>query len=103
MQGNDGKGLSIGALVCGILGIVGSFIPIVCYFTFVLSILGIIFGAIGMKKAKEAGGSKGLAIAGLVLGIIGAAFGLVGVICVICATCVITSAGGSLSGLAQYM
>ena len=44
MQNNTGKNFSIAALVCGILGIVGSFIPIVSYFTLVLAILGIVFG-----------------------------------------------------------
>lgn len=38
------KGMSIAALVCGILGIVGSWIPVVMYFTLVLAILGIVFG-----------------------------------------------------------
>ena len=62
---NNSKGFSIAALVCGILGIIGSFIPVVCYFTFVLAILGIIFGIMGRKRA---GGKSGLATAGLVLG-----------------------------------
>ena len=83
---------SIAALVCGILGIVGSFIPVVCYFTVVLAILGIIFGAKGLGVAKVSGKGKGLAMAGLVCGIIGTAFGLIGVICVICAAAVIGSA-----------
>lgn len=87
------KGLSVAALVCGILGIVGSFIPVVCYFTLVLAILGIIFGAKANKIAKETGESKGLAVAGLVLGIIGTAFGAIGVICVVCAAGVLGAAG----------
>jgi hypothetical protein len=57
-------GLAVAALVCGILGI----------FTFgILSILAIIFGAISLKKIKRSGGfytGRGMAIAGLVLGII---------------------------------
>ena len=57
---NNGKGMSIAALVCGILGIVGSFIPVVTYFTFVLSILGIIFGVKGNKIAKATGEGKGM-------------------------------------------
>ena len=62
MENNNAKGYSIAALVCGILGIVGSFIPWVCYFTFVLAILGIVFGVKGRKLAQP--DQKGLATAG---------------------------------------
>lgn len=50
VSSNTGKNLSIAALVCGILGIVGGFIPVVQYFTTVLSILAIIFGVMGRKR-----------------------------------------------------
>lgn len=90
----SGKGKSIAALVCGILGIVGSFIPVVCYFTLVLAILGIVFGAKGMKEAKVTGEGKGLAVAGLVLGIIGTSFGALGVLCVMCAACSLGAMAG---------
>ncbi len=76
------NGMSIAALVCGILGIIGGFIPVVTYFTLVLAILGIVFGV----KGRRAGGSStGLATAGLVCGIVGVAFSAAGVICAICA------------------
>lgn len=48
MEQQSGNGLGVAALVCGILGIVGSFIPIVCYFTLVLAILGTAFSALGV-------------------------------------------------------
>ena len=89
------KGISIAALICGILGIVGSFIEVVCYFTLILAILCIIFGAKGIKKAKASGENKGLAVAGLVLGIIGTSFGAIGVICVICAAGVLAAMGAA--------
>lgn len=59
MENNNAKNYSIAALVCGILGIIGSFIPVVCYFTFVLAILGIVFGVKGRKLAQPE--QKGLA------------------------------------------
>ena len=83
------NGMAIAALVCGILGIVGSFIPIVCYFTLILAIVGLV---LGVKARKEQPGN-GMATAGMVLGIIGVAFAVVGVICVICAVGVIGAAG----------
>lgn len=84
----NSNALAIAALVCGILGIIGSFIPVVCYFTLVLAILGIVFGVQARKAEKT-----GLATAGLILGIIGTAFGAVGVICVVCAAGILGAAG----------
>ena len=82
---DDGKGLSIAALVLGILGIVGGWIPIVTYFTFVCAILGIIFGVKGRKKSEAIYGKpSGLATAGFILGIIGTACGVIGLICTAC-------------------
>ena len=93
MQNNTGKNFSIAALVCGILGIVGSFIPIVSYFTLVLAILGIVFGVKGRKMATPE--TKGLATAGFVLGIIGVCFAVIGVICAICAVGMLASMGAA--------
>ena len=96
---NKTNGLSIAALVCGILGIVGSFIPVVCYFTTVLAILGIIFGVMGKKRADAANSGKGLATAGLVLGIIGVAFAVVGLICAIACAGIVGSSLAELGSL----
>ena len=102
MNQNNSKGMGIAALVCGILGIVGGLIPYVGYFTFILSILGVVFGAISMKKLKATGQSQGLAIAGLVLGIVGCAFSLIGAICYSCILCTACSSYNSLASLAAY-
>lgn len=76
VSSNNGKNLSIAALVCGILGIVGVFIPVVVYFTPVLAILAVIFGVMGRKRL----GKSGLATAGLVLGIIALAVSVLGIL-----------------------
>ena len=76
VSSNTGKNLSIAALVCGILGIVGVFIPVVVYFTPVLAILAVIFGVMGRKRL----GKSGLATAGLVLGIIALAVSVLGIL-----------------------
>ena len=94
---NTTNGMAIAALVCGILGIVGSFIPVVAYFTTVLAILGIVFGVKGKKQAELTNSGKGLATAGLVRGIIGTEFGLLGVICTLACAGAVASAG--LAGL----
>src|SRR5688572_4588771 len=60
-QGQQSNGLAITALIMGIL----SCIPGVGF-------LAILFGALGMGKAKDPRiGGKGLAIVGIVLGLIG--------------------------------
>jgi hypothetical protein len=66
------KSSSLGpaALICGILGLCGGAIPVVQYFTFILSILAIVFGSSAKKKAKQTGQPTGMATAGVVLGII---------------------------------
>ncbi len=86
---DDGQGFSIAALVCGILGIVGGFIPVVKYFTTVLAILGLVFGFIGRKKSTEARGSaSGMATAGLILGILGVVGAILGLVCDAACSCV---------------
>ena len=92
---DNGKGWSIAALVLGILGIVGGSIPVVCYFTTVCAILGIIFCVKGRKMSVAAEGkSSGLATAGLVLGIIGTAFAVLGLICTtVCSAALCAAAG----------
>lgn len=59
------KGLSIAAMVLGIISIV---LFCIWYISLPCAILAIIFAVIGMKN-----GGKGMAIAGLVLGIIAVA------------------------------
>ena len=76
------NGMAVAALVCGILGIVGGFIPVVTFFTFVLSVLGVIFGVKGRKMSTAVFGKpSGLATAGFILGIIGLSFATLGLLC----------------------
>lgn len=88
------KNKSIVALVCGILGIIGGWIPVVQYFTFVLAIVGLVFGALALKD-KPQGNDKGIAVAGLVCGIVGTVFGLIGVLCAVCVACSISAMGNA--------
>jgi hypothetical protein len=61
-------------MVLGILGLA------LCWFPFVgwlCALVGIILGALGMSRAKKIGGrGKGMAIAGLICGIIGLFIGI---------------------------
>ena len=69
------------ALVLGIVSIVFSFLPLIPYWLgLVVGVLGVVLAAIAKKN-----GQKGVATAGLVLSIIGAA--LCGVMWIACAAC----------------
>lgn len=61
-QQNGGKGLSIAAMVLGIVAVV---LCCIWYLSIPCAILAIIFGIIGKKRD-----GRGMAIAGLVLGIV---------------------------------
>jgi hypothetical protein len=66
------NGLGTAGFVVGIIGLVFSFIPIIGVVAWPLVILGVIFSAVGIGRAsKGRATNKGLAIAGLVVSIVG--------------------------------
>ncbi len=94
----SGKGLSIAALVCGIVSIILAWFYMVNIAAIIVGVLGIIFAALGMKNSKAAGESTGLATAGLVLAIIGTTFALIGFLsCTVC----VCATKGTLDGIAH--
>jgi len=60
------NGLATASLVLGILGI-----ALFWFLGFIMSILAIVFGGVGLGRAKAGAPGKGLALAGLILGIVG--------------------------------
>ena len=63
------NGFAVAALVLGILSLVMFF---TIWLPFLLGVLAIVFGALGITRANRIGGKqKGLAIAGLVCGAVG--------------------------------
>ena len=72
----ESKGMSIASLILGIVSIVCC-----CFFTSGLTgLIGIILGAIGMKKAPSA---KGMAIAGIIMSAVGIVLFIVYIILVL--------------------
>lgn len=67
---NSNNGMAVAALVLGIL-------TFVCLGP-IAGILAVVFGFLGLKKAKEMGGNgKGMATAGIVLGIVGTVLSII--------------------------
>ncbi len=66
-----GNGIGIAGGVCGIVAVVLCWIPFIDYLSIVLGALAIIFGALGIRNANAHGGAgKGMAITGVVTGIV---------------------------------
>ncbi|MCK5654285.1 MAG: DUF4190 domain-containing protein [Dehalococcoidia bacterium] len=72
MERQQASGLAIASMVCGILSLVFFWVPL---FGFLLGIIAIIFGAVAIRQiGREPNlGGRGMAIAGLVCGIVGVA------------------------------
>lgn len=70
----QGNGLAIAGLVLGLLGLLLCWVP---FLGWLLAILGIIFGAIGVSKAKRVQRGKGMALAGLITGVAGLVIGVI--------------------------
>lgn len=68
------NGLGTAGFVVGLVGLVLSFIPLIGVVAWPLVILGIVFSSVGIAKAnKGRATNKGLAIAGLVVSVVGLA------------------------------
>ena len=96
--------MSIAALVLGIcavalnpvVGCIPLFGQIICM---ALGTLAIIFAAVGMKREPE---KKGMNIAGLVLGIVGASWGLISlIVCGVCLGLGAAAAGAAGQGVEE--
>jgi hypothetical protein len=62
------NGLAVAGFVLGLLGLLGSFIPVVNIGAIIFAVIGIALAAVGLFRSKTARAGKGLAIAGLILG-----------------------------------
>jgi hypothetical protein len=81
-QQQQGNGIAIASMVLGIISVV------LCFLWFVgpiLAILAVIFGALGLSKAKRVGRGRGAALAGLILGVIGIVLAIVFIVVVVMA------------------
>ena len=88
--------MSVAGLVLGILSIVFALIPGLGLLGPIVGVVGIILATIGYKKSKALGVKDGMAMAGMVLSIIGTAISLLAYIA--CVACV-----GGLFGTANIL
>lgn len=69
------KGMSVAALVLGIIAVLNCWLPIVNIIAIVFGIIALVLGIVGMNKAKKGtAGGKGMSIAGIVTGALAIVF-----------------------------
>ena len=74
------NGLAIAALCCGLIGILVGLIPLMFLAAGALGILAIVFGIVGIRRVGRGEASnRGMAIAGLVAGIVAFALAIWGI------------------------
>lgn len=64
--------LGIAGFICGLVGFLGWWVPVA---GFILGVLGVVLSSCGLVSANRTGSGRGLAIAGLVLGILATPLG----------------------------
>lgn len=76
-----GNGFAVTALVLGVIGAIVGLVPIFFIGAWLLGVLAIIFGFVGRSRAKRDpnAGRAGMALAGIILGVIAIILGIVGV------------------------
>lgn len=71
MEKKPTSGLGVASLVTGIIALFSAFVPLLNLLSFPFVLLAVIFGAVGIwQTVKGTKGGKGIAIAGLVLGVL---------------------------------
>ncbi len=73
-QPKGSNGLATAGFVLALLGLLGCWIPVLNILAMVLAVVGVVLAAVGLAKSKKAGAGKGLAIAGLVMGVLALIF-----------------------------
>lgn len=62
------NGMGVSSLVLGIIGCIAAFVPFLFWIAFVLAVLGLIFGPVGIARARQGTATNlGVAVAGTIL------------------------------------
>ena len=77
--GTSGNRSATAALVCGLVAVAIAWIPLIVVAGIVLALLAIVFGAKGIRQARDTGVGKGRAVTGLISGIVAVGLAIVGV------------------------
>ncbi|MFT4187325.1 MAG: DUF4190 domain-containing protein [Aeromicrobium sp.] len=73
-SGQSSNGLATAGFVLSLIGLLLCWIPIVNFLGILLGVLGVVLAGVGLAASKKRGAGKGLAIVGVVLGILAVVF-----------------------------
>ena len=76
------RGMAVASISLAIVGCCVGLIPLFGFIAIPAGILAMIFGLIGVRKAKRNGGGKGLPRAGWILGVLAIVLGIAGMVIV---------------------
>ena len=65
------NGLATAGMVCGVVGLAISWIPFLAFVGLVTAIIGVVFGAVGLRRSRPSGDRRASAITGVVTGTAG--------------------------------
>ena len=74
------NGLAVASLTLGIIGAVFGLIPLTFFIEWICGLLAVVFGGVGIRRAREVATGRGLAIAGTILGVVALLLGVLGVV-----------------------
>lgn len=77
---DSGNGAATAAVVMGSVGLAIAWIPFIVVVGFVLSVLAVVFGLRGLRRARASGFGRGAAVAGTTMGGMGLALSILGVV-----------------------
>ncbi|MFP4513648.1 MAG: DUF4190 domain-containing protein [Acidimicrobiales bacterium] len=78
-QPRPSNGLAVASLTLGIIGAAFGLIPFAFFIAWICGVLALVFGGVGIKRARDGATGKGMAIAGTVLGATAVLLGVLGV------------------------
>ena len=68
------NGIATAGFILALLGLLGSWIPVLNVLGILLGVVGVVLAAVGLAKSKKVDAGRGLALAGIVLGALAVAF-----------------------------
>ena len=68
------NGIATAGFILALLGVLGSWIPVLNVLGILLGVVGVVLAAVGLAKSKKVDAGRGLALAGIVLGALAVVF-----------------------------